>query len=105
MAKPKTAAPKKRKPKLQQEIPGTERPRDDELDAAAEDLSEAGTKLSKAHERREEAAERLLALMSKKGLSVYVAEDQKLRVEVRAGKNKVRVSRLEERSADDEAAE
>ena len=102
---PKSPKTKQPKPRKQLEVPGTERPRDVELDAAAEDLSEAGQKLSKAHERREEAAQRLLDLMKRKGLTIYVCEDRKLRVEVRAGTDKVRVSRLEEQSDVGEAAE
>lgn len=92
--------------KAQTEIPGTERPKDEELSAAAQDLADAGGTLSEAHKRRDETADRLIELMRKKGVTTYVDEDAKIRVDLRTGADKVRVTRLEKtEAAVDEAAE
>lgn len=84
----------------QTELKGMERPRDQQIDAAAEDVSEASGKLSKAHALLKERQQRLLELMKKKGLGSYVAQDAKLRVDVTSAKQKVRVSRLEPKEKD-----
>lgn len=88
MAKDKGGS--KRRPK-QTEIPGTERPRDEELDAAAEDVAEADAKRSKAQGEANEGRLRLLSLMKAKGVTRYVSEDRKLEIKVNGGKDTVTV--------------
>lgn len=92
------------------ELKGMERPRDEELDAAAEDVAEADSKRGKFQEQADEGRERLLGLMRKKGLSVYVTADESLRVELKGGKDKVSVRKYTAPPApkdkqDDKAAE
>lgn len=107
---PKKKATKRRGAK-QGELPGFERPRDEELDAAAEDVNEADALRGKYQEQGEGARMRLLDLMRKKGLSTYVSEDRRLRVDIKAGHDKVSVKKWEppppppEDEAKDEAAE
>jgi hypothetical protein len=89
-----------KKPRAKQlEVPGTERVQDPEIRACAEDLAEASETLSEAHTEREQAAERLIAMMTKKALKSYVDEKLKLRVDLVTGREKVKLKRLEEKGS------
>ena len=89
-----------KKPRAKQlEVPGTERVQDPEIRACAEDLAEASETLSEAHTEREQAAERLIAMMTKKKLKSYVDEKLKLRVDLVTGREKVKLKRLEEKGS------
>lgn len=93
-----------RKGRRQTELAGMERPRDEEIEAAADDLVEANQKLSKAHDLREERSKRLLELMKKKGLSTYKSEDDSFRIDVvHTESEKVKVTKLERSDAETNA--
>ena len=83
----------------QLEVPGTERVQDPEIRAAAEELAEAGEALTEAHKSREDAAVALIAIMQKKKLKTYVDETLKLRVDLVAGAERVKLKRLEEKGS------
>lgn len=87
----------------QTEIPGTERPRDDELSDAADALHKVRKSRMKLTQKETEAADKLLDLMRSKKLTEYVDEDLELRVTIKEGKTRVSVTGLKDDEA--EAAE
>jgi hypothetical protein len=68
-----------RKPR-QTEVPGTERPKDEELSAACADLKDLRTKRTKLKEKLDASAERLEEMMIEKGIEVYVDAELELKV-------------------------
>jgi hypothetical protein len=66
----------------QAEIPGTERERDEELDAAAADVYELTAERLAAHEREKLARTKLIETMQRKSVSEYLYEDGQERYQV-----------------------
>ena len=82
----------------QREIPGTERKRDKALSDAAEHLYTLRDKRMRMQENESDAAERLLNIMKKKNIEVYVDQDLELRVDLKA-LERVKVSRFKDDNA------
>ena len=71
---------RRRGQKKQTEIDGTERPHDEEISAAIEDLKDLRTQRTDVKGKLDAASERLQELMVAKGLTEYI--DAELRVKV-----------------------
>ena len=87
------------------EIEGTERPHDDEISAAIEDLKDARTKRTAAKAEADAATARLVELMLAKGIDEYIDPELEAKVTV---SEKTRLSLREFKVRDDargEAAE
>lgn len=76
----------------QTEVPGTERPRDAEVDAAACDVYELTSERLAVHEREMLARSHLLQLMERKGLTSYEYVDGEERYDVVLRETKKSVS-------------
>lgn len=76
----------------QSEIPGTERQRDEQLAAAADDLHDVRKRRMKLTEKEAAAAERLIEMMQEKDVDEYIDEELELRVRLKLGKNRVSVT-------------
>jgi hypothetical protein len=89
--------------KKQTEVPGTERESDPEIDAAAADVYELTAERLDIQEREKGARAKLLDLMTKKNLEIYVYEDGEERYDVRRKETiKVSVKKAKNRKADEE---
>ncbi len=105
-SKVKTKSGKGGKGGKQPALPGMELPKHQEIEGAAEDLDEANKKLSKAHDLREEAATRLLAMMKKRNLDLYKSEDLGIVITVaRTASEKIKVTKIETVIADNDQAD
>lgn len=92
--------------KRQQEIPGTEREVNKEVEAAAEVYVKSRDKRIKASEHEVADKTALIAAMQKAKLSVYKDEDHGLVITITPGKPNVKVQEAndDEEAGEDEAA-
>lgn len=81
MANKKTTT-RRRGQKKQTEIEGTERFHDDEISAACEDLKDLRTKRTEIKAAHDAAVERLIEMLTERGLEEYVDPELQVKVTV-----------------------